>query len=109
MRERLPRKRRKPHLHTRTPLSQLPSSASMGTGAALTWSLLLLEPRGTRLPQEARLGAQGPPTTLPRPCVSPGSRVRGGPKPRGGPEIQNLAQPGRLSHAALSPAGGLGM
>lgn len=31
----------------------------MGTGAALTRSPLLLESRGTRLPQEARLGARG--------------------------------------------------
>lgn len=107
--EGVPPKRRKPHLHTRTLLSQLPSSASMGTGAALTWSLLLLESRDTGLPQEARLGARGPLTILPRQCVSPGSHVGGGPKPRGGPEIQNLVQPGELSHAAPSPAGGLGV
>lgn len=109
MGEGVPPKRRKPHLHARIPLSQLPSSATMGTGAALTRSPWLLESRGTRLPQEARLGARGPPTILPRPCVSPGSGDGGGPKPQGGPDIQNLAQPGGLSSAAPSQAGGLGV
>lgn len=56
-----------------------------------------------------RLGAQGPPTILPRPFVSPGSRVGGGLKPWGGPKIANLAQPGGLSGAAPSGAGGLGV
>lgn len=109
MGEGVPPKRRKPHLHARIPLSQLPCSASVGTGAALTRSPLLLESRGTSLPQEARLGARGPPTILPCLCISPGSRVGGGPKPRGGSEIQNLSQPGGPSHAAPSPAEGLGV